>query len=463
VRAFRDLSIQKKLMLIIMATSSSALLLASTGFVAHELYTFRDAAARDLSTLAEVIAGNSSAAVAFDVPGSAEDLLGTLGAERHIVAACIYTSDGKVFARYSRASEGAACPAEPARDGHRFERDHLALWRPILLDGERIGGIYLRSDLQEMRVRLNRYAIIVALVVLASTLVAFLVSSRLQHTVSEPILHLARTAKVVSERKDYSVRASGQSRDEVGLLITAFNGMLEQIQGRDVALTASVERTESAQKSLVDRSRQLEEANIELEKEIAEKKRAEERIRILAYHDALTGLPNRLLFQDRLRVALSLARRHQRRPAVLFLDVDRFKLVNDSLGHAFGDLVLKSVAERLLACVRESDTVARLGGDEFTLLLPDSGQGGDVARVARKALDSLRRPFSLEGREVFLTSSMGISMFPDDGSDVETLIKNADTAIPRRWVPETSSGYSWRTLCEGRSLSGSLSSTTNLS
>jgi diguanylate cyclase (GGDEF)-like protein/PAS domain S-box-containing protein len=165
--------------------------------------------------------------------------------------------------------------------------------------------------------------------------------------------------------------------------------------------------------------------------DITERKRAEEQIKNLAYHDSLTGLPNRRLFQDRLSVAIAQAHRSGQPLAVIYLDLDRFKPVNDSLGHAAGDRLIQDVAERLRTCLREGDTVARLGGDEFTLLLPGVSQVVDVARVAEKVLDTLRLPFQIEGREIFATASIGISLYPEDGRDAETLVKNADAAMYR--------------------------------
>ncbi|HUP46666.1 MAG TPA: EAL domain-containing protein [Thermoanaerobaculia bacterium] len=164
-------------------------------------------------------------------------------------------------------------------------------------------------------------------------------------------------------------------------------------------------------------------------RDITERTYAEEQIKHLAYHDVLTGLPNRLLFKDRLTVALSHAQRDSNRVAVLFLDLDRFKVINDSLGHNVGDQLLQAVAIRVQACVRESDTVARLGGDEFTVLLPGLGRSEDAAVVAQKILESIRYPFHIEGREFFSTTSVGISVYPEDGTDASTLIKNADTAM----------------------------------
>jgi diguanylate cyclase (GGDEF)-like protein/PAS domain S-box-containing protein len=164
-------------------------------------------------------------------------------------------------------------------------------------------------------------------------------------------------------------------------------------------------------------------------RDVTERTYAEEQIKHLAYHDALTGLPNRLLFKDRLTVALSHAQRDRSRIAVLFLDLDRFKVINDSLGHNIGDQLLQAVATRVQSCLRESDTVARLGGDEFTLLLPNLIRSEDAAPIAQKILEAVRYPFHIEGREFFITTSIGISLYPEDGTDAETLIKNADTAM----------------------------------
>jgi diguanylate cyclase (GGDEF)-like protein/PAS domain S-box-containing protein len=158
-------------------------------------------------------------------------------------------------------------------------------------------------------------------------------------------------------------------------------------------------------------------------------KQAEERIRHMANHDALTGLPNRVLLQDRLNQAIAYAHRNRSRVAILFIDLDYFKNINDSLGHHIGDQVLKMAAMRLQQCLREGDSVARLGGDEFVLILPLLADSSDAARVARKALDALAQPFSVEGHELHVGGSIGISVYPDDGSDTEALMRAADTAM----------------------------------
>jgi diguanylate cyclase (GGDEF)-like protein len=151
----------------------------------------------------------------------------------------------------------------------------------------------------------------------------------------------------------------------------------------------------------------------------------------LAYHDAMTGLPNRPLFMDRLIVAVAQANRANQKLAVFFLDLDRFKDINDSLGHSTGDALLKGVAERIRRCVREGDTLARFGGDEFTLLIPRIENIEDAAKIAQKIIDTLKIPFLINDREMFVTASIGIGIFPSDGHDPETLVRNADTAMYR--------------------------------
>ncbi|HWZ86751.1 MAG TPA: EAL domain-containing protein [Thermoanaerobaculia bacterium] len=165
--------------------------------------------------------------------------------------------------------------------------------------------------------------------------------------------------------------------------------------------------------------------------DISERKRAEEQVKHLAFHDPLTNLPNRLLFNDRLTLAVAQAHRHNQRLAVLFLDLDRFKTINDSLGHSVGDELLRQVAERIQEHVREGDTVARLGGDEFTLLVPGISAEEDAAKIARKICEAIHDPFWIDGRELFVTTSVGVSVYPSDGHDSETLVRNADSAMYR--------------------------------
>jgi len=164
-------------------------------------------------------------------------------------------------------------------------------------------------------------------------------------------------------------------------------------------------------------------------RDISEKMRVQERLYTLAHNDSLTGLPNRMLFRDRLKQAIAFANRQKRSVALLFLDLDRFKVINDSLGHQVGDELLQFVATALEASVREVDTVARLGGDEFTIVLSNLDRPDDAVLVAKKILSSLQKPFIVDGHELFAMCSIGISIFPEHGGDVDGLIKKADIAM----------------------------------
>ena len=271
MRVFQDLSIKRKLPLITLLTSGVALMLACAAFVIYDLITFRQAMARDLTILAEIIGTNSAAALTFDDANAATEVLAALSAKEHLVSACLYKSDGPVFAKYSRrnANRGPS-PSQAQGEGSYFVDNHLRLFRRIRLAGETIGTVYLESDLEEMYSRLQRYAGIVAIIMLASSCAAFLLSSKLQRVISGPILHLAQVARVVSVEKKYSVRAIKHGRDELGLLIEGFNEMLAQIQQRDEELQGHREHLEE---EVVVRTTELRAVNAQL---MTAKQRAED-------------------------------------------------------------------------------------------------------------------------------------------------------------------------------------------
>jgi diguanylate cyclase (GGDEF)-like protein/PAS domain S-box-containing protein len=166
-------------------------------------------------------------------------------------------------------------------------------------------------------------------------------------------------------------------------------------------------------------------------KDISERMRVQERLQYMAHHDALTKLPNRNLFLDRLRQAMARARWHKRLIAVMFLDLDRFKTINDSLGHNIGDQLLVQLTQRLSSGVRAGDTIARFGGDEFAILLDDIASEKDISQLAKKILDAMVPAFVIQGRELYMTASIGVSIFPNDGEDSESLLRNADVAMYR--------------------------------
>ena len=186
---------------------------------------------------------------------------------------------------------------------------------------------------------------------------------------------------------------------------------------------------DALERAVAERTAELQAANRRLQAEISERKQAETRAQHLADHDPLTALPNRRLLEDRLTQALAASQRNRRQTAVMFVDLDRFKAINDSVGHAAGDILLKEVADRLVKQLRVVDTTCRIGGDEFVVVLPEIRRSSDAANVAQKIIETVSQPVAAEGHQLQITPSIGISVFPDDGRDAETLIRNADAAM----------------------------------
>jgi PAS domain S-box-containing protein len=249
---FKDHPIRRKLMTVILVTSGAALLLTCVAFIACEWITFRHGLVQNLSTLARITADNTTAALAFDNQGDADEVLSALRFERDVIAAGLYDNAGKLFAYYPTNAPASAFPIAPEKQGHRFAQSHLILFQPVLEDNLRLGTLYLKSDASAMYERLQLYGIIVGVVVAVSFLVAAVLSTALQKSISRPLLALADTARAVSDKKDYSVRARKFGEDELGRLTDAFNHMLDQIQERESALHVSQARKGAVLDSALD-------------------------------------------------------------------------------------------------------------------------------------------------------------------------------------------------------------------
>ena len=415
--------------MLIVIISSVSLLIASLAFITSDRINTQQTVSGNLATMADIIAANSSAPLLFSDPVAAQETLGFLESQRHIQAAAIYDIDDQVFSSYVKPGLEIELPATNLHEENTlFWGDHVELYTDIIYEGERIGVVYLRSDMERVHARLMWYLGIVGIVLAASLLVTFLLSAQLQRFITDPLLRLSAIARQVSTEKNFSVRVIGEGRDELGNLIRDFNAMLDEIQMRDNELR---EHRLKLEERVARRTHELEIANAQLEKSKEQAESVASRMEYHAHHDALTGLPNRILLNDRIHSELAHARRQQTNTALLFLDLDRFKIINDSLGHAVGDQLLRVIARRLNNCVRDEDTVARLGGDEFMVLLPRISGSADAGRIARKIIDSLVDPISCNGHELHITTSIGISIFPYDGNDAETLIKHADISMYR--------------------------------
>jgi signal transduction histidine kinase len=252
-----DTPIKQKLMAIILFTSAAVLLLSCGAFLTYELLTLRRNMVEHLVTVGDMTANNSNAALLYDNQKDATEVLDALKADPHIVTACLYDASNHVFAIYPRFMGANGFPAKPGPDGQWFQNSRLVSFQPVMKSGKRVGTLYLDSDLNALYQRLSLYGGIIIAVAIGAFLIAYLLSSILQKQISGPVFALAETARAVSERKDYSVRAPAQGRNEFGLLTDAFNNMLEQIHTRDLALQEAQQR--------------LKEHALELERRVAER------------------------------------------------------------------------------------------------------------------------------------------------------------------------------------------------
>ncbi len=522
--SFRDYSISRKLILISMISTASALVLAGAALIIYDAITTKKSILDELSVLTTVIGDSSSATLMFHDEASANDNLAALKAQKAIVSACLYSHDGSVFATYSRGSsdDGECRPlilenvnrneADIQFDDSKIYRSDLFLSKPIFIDGELIGAISILFDSSQIRQRIYKYIAIVVIIFLITVGVAFFLSSRLQRVISVPIKHLGKTAKYITENNDYSIRAVKHGDDELGLLVDAFNNMLETIEEQSVAVLATKERYrimyddnpailftvdtdgkilsinqfgaeqtgysvdeligQSILKLICEDDKDTVSANIEyclskpddvrvwkirmahkdgtelrvknkarvitgndgdptiliMSENITEEQILSEQLNFHASHDALTGLVNRREFERRAERLLSTVSRDDSEHALCFMDLDQFKVVNDTCGHTAGDELLRQLSAVLKRSVRRRDTLARLGGDEFGVLMEHCSLD-DAHRVVTTLLTAVQDyRFSWEGHSFNVGVSMGLVPITETTGNLTELLKQADAA-----------------------------------
>ena len=267
MRTWRKLSIKAKLRLVILASVGGALLLACMAMLASEMATLRQATRADLGTVASIVAANSTAAISFDQPDEANEILAALRAKPAVVSAAIYVPPHRLFAHYESPTVRLEVPLEPGEDGFHSEGDTLVLVQPISLQGKRLASLYVRYDTaQSLRELWRAYGVLVLIILVVPLVLAWLLSSRLHGLISAPILALATTAKAVSQKQDYGLRAEKLADDEIGPLVDSFNGMLDRIQEQDRALRQAKDELEAR---VAQRTIQLSLAISDLKQEIA--------------------------------------------------------------------------------------------------------------------------------------------------------------------------------------------------
>jgi len=274
---FKDIPIQRKLMVIIMLTTLVALVLSRAMFFAYELITFRHTTLNQLSTVGKVVAANSTAALAFDNQDDAQEILAALKAHPHLIAAALYNKQGTVFAKYPADVPDALLPASPGPAGYHYKKLTLSGFQPVEQAGRNLGTLYLQVDTEPTMRQWFWNSMLIAIGAIALTFViAYLISKALQKRISQPILSLAETARSISDHRDFSIRAKKMGNDELGLLTNAFNEMLTEIQEQDRAIRIDIEKRKAAEEEVqklnagleervAARTAELESANRELE------------------------------------------------------------------------------------------------------------------------------------------------------------------------------------------------------
>ena len=259
---FKDIPIQKKLLRIVFLINGTVLLVTCVTFFLYEYYIFRKSILEKLSTIGKIISANSSAALAFDSPDDAREILSAIKTEPDIVTACLYDNKGTLFAQYNASTENPIFPVKPGVPGYRFVHSHLEGFEPVMQDNRQLGTLYLKSHLGALYNRLRLYSLIVVTVLVLSFVLTYMLVRILKKGISAPIMSLAKTAQIVSEKQDYSIRAVKMGKDELGSLTDAFNHMLDQIQEQNQSLK---EFNQTLEQKVSERTRQLESVNRELE------------------------------------------------------------------------------------------------------------------------------------------------------------------------------------------------------
>ena len=389
MRIFRTLSIKYKLMIVVLLTATIGLTLASGASLFYDRVMQKKSLAENMHILTQVIAMRSAAAMSFGDAQNAMANLESLNVSKPIRLACMYGLDQKVFVKFSRGDISQPCPSEVQGDGEYFENDYLDVFQSIYLNETVIGTVFLRSGLEELDERLQQQLLASGVVLLISLFIAFGLTGRMQRSIYNPIIELGKVAADVTNNNNYAIRAAVESEDEFGKTVRAFNNMLHEI---------------------------------ELDKK--------ELIR-LAYYDSLTTLPNRRMFVGDIELALGHAAKDgEGKVALMFMDVDRFKAVNDTLGHDIGDILLKEVAKRIQAVLPETATVYRLGGDEFTVIVSGLLSDAGALNLGDSIIEEFNCPLLVAGESLTISISIGIVV--SDGNDTAiSIMKNADIALYR--------------------------------
>ena len=362
----------------------------------------------DSITKARLLADNAEGAVTFEDPDAILGVLNSAVMDNDSSAAIFDAIGNKLAMRDNNGSNYISGVEYKNVNDYYWGSRHLHVWETIGSEGNFLGVVYLKISLLPFINNIKTFALSSVIILIILSIVVYAVAFRLQKSISGRLVELESLSRDVSSSGNYSIRVPSYGQDEIGSLARSFNLMLETIEENQL-------ERDKANEALHLNRRRLE--------------RAVKDLQYLANYDSLTQLPNRALCMDRIKYALKSASRTNSLVAVLFLDLDHFKDVNDSLGHAVGDQLLKATSQRLLEKLRAEDTLARLGGDEFVIILNNLKSTESVISLVEKIVASFESPFKLSSYEINTTVSIGVCMYPEDGVDVDSLMKSADAAM----------------------------------
>ena len=513
IKFIGDLSIKRKLLLTLIFPSVVSLLFAGLFLVVLELAEFQKNTRDDLSTLATIIGNRSTAALLFQDTALANENLGVLNTVPEVQVACLYDAHGAVFAKLLKVSyEGYACPPAINDEKTQFATVHLRIVQPIVVDGDMLGTVYIHADFTQAYWRKIQFIGLLFLVLVGVSILTFFLSAPLLRLISSPIKKLVNTVKEISDTKNYSLRAVKVNNDELGVLVDAFNDLIDTVEAQNQSLTRakdrylalyddnptmvfnlsecglilSVNRTGAKQLGLtVDELQDCSVFNFihpgdlpimkgllehcltsplsvhkqELRlvchngriiwvrttarlfenehrqsslllvcEDVTEARDLSEQIAYQAAHDALTGLANRGEFDKHIKEAVALSCADNSEHVLCYLDLDQFKVVNDTCGHLAGDELLRQLGDLLRKNLRRHDFVARLGGDEFGVLMYNCSLS-EAFQACEKLRDMVRDfHFAWEDRSFTIGVSIGISSINDTSGNAVDLLKEADAA-----------------------------------
>lgn len=396
--------LRRRFLLVNLIINVIGIFLLAGFIILAESASSRQAALQEARAQAAIMASNINATPVFQDERSANDFLAALRSQPNIDAAQLRDKLGQPRARYTRGGNNAAFPALPVLKNnadHAFTACCIFVRREVAFSGNGVGTLEMWVDQSRLYSRLWERLTFTLLVAGLTILVTGIILVFFQRLLARPLVALMNAMQIVKKTHDYSLRVPVSSKDEVGQFTTGFNDMLAQIETQQRDLRA----------------------------ELAERTEAEHRLVHIAHHDSVTSLPNRHYFNRTLAQRLKNSLAAGQPLTIIFLDLDNFKYVNDTLGHHVGDALLRAVADRLLLNLRSGDVLCRIGGDEFAVIAEGVLDRLQTEHLARKLIFKLNESFDLFNEKIFIGTSIGIAVSPRDGDEPQTLLRNADAAM----------------------------------